>query len=612
MSKKIIIFFILNITNIYSFTNIFYNNRVIGFKPLALIDNNPYIEQYNKFFKNDVENIRYSKFLSKVQNGDIKKTFFADDGTKLYIYDKENNKYKIDKLPNDKDLITILDKNNVEIEVENYMGKMYVETLKFIIIYLATSYIVLRLTRYILTNNNNNQKQQYKNKKENINITFDDVAGIDSSKYELQEVVEFLKDDELYTSLGATIPKGILLEGPPGTGKTLLARAVAGEANVPFYSTSGSEFIELFVGTGASRVRELFNDAKQNAPCIIFIDEIDAIGRQRGNGMNTNDEREQTLNQLLTEMDGFEGNTGVIVMAATNRGDILDSALLRPGRFDRRILVDNPDYEGRIEILKLYGKNKPMSDQVDYEEIAQSTPNFSGARLQNLLNEAAIFTVRNNETEITNKNIYDALDKITIGIAKKSRENSLKNKELVAVHEAGHAIVAFNKKNYDKVSRVSIIPRGNAGGVTIFTPDEERVSSGLYTKDYLESLIEVALGGRIAEEVIFGIDEITTGASNDLERITSVARNMIMDYGMNKEIGHLNINDMEISISLKNKIDEEILKLVNNSYNNVKKLLLENKENIKNVAKKLIEKETITGEEFENILKDNYDLSVLP
>jgi len=610
MLKKNIIFFILNITNIYSFTNIFNNIKVMRFKPLALIDNNPYIEQYNKFFKHNIENIRYSKFLLKVQNGDIKKTFFTDDGNKLYIYDKENNEYKIDKLPNDKDLINILNKNNVEIEVENYMGKMYVETLKFIIIYLATSYIVLRLTRYILTNNN--QEQQYKNIKENINITFDDVAGIDSYKYELQEVVEFLKDDELYTSVGATIPKGILLEGPPGTGKTLLARAVAGEANVPFYSTSGSEFIELFVGTGASRVRKLFNDAKQNSPCIIFIDEIDAIGRQRGNGMNTNDEREQTLNQLLTEMDGFEGNTGIIVIAATNRGDILDNALLRPGRFDRRILVDNPDYEGRIEILKLYGKNKPMSSDIDYEEIAQSTPNFSGAMLQNLLNEAAIFTVRNNETEITNKNIYDALDKITIGIAKKSRENSLKNKELVAVHEAGHAIVAFNKKNYDKVSRVSIIPRGNAGGVTIFTPDEERVSSGLYTKDYLESLIEVALGGRIAEEVIFGIDEITTGASNDLERITSVARNMIMDYGMNKEIGHLNINDMEISMSLKNKIDEEILKLVNNSYNNVKKLLLENKENIKNVAKKLIEKETITGEEFENILKDNYDLSVLP
>ena len=610
MLKKNIIFFILNITNIYSFTNIFNNIKVMRFKPLALIDNNPYIEQYNKFFKHNIENIRYSKFLLKVQNGDIKKTFFTDDGNKLYIYDKENNEYKIDKLPNDKDLINILNKNNVEIEVENYMGKMYVETLKFIIIYLATSYIVLRLTRYILTNNN--QEQQYKNIKENINITFDDVAGIDSYKYELQEVVEFLKDDELYTSVGATIPKGILLEGPPGTGKTLLARAVAGEANVPFYSTSGSEFIELFVGTGASRVRKLFNDAKQNSPCIIFIDEIDAIGRQRGNGMNTNDEREQTLNQLLTEMDGFEGNTGIIVIAATNRGDILDNALLRPGRFDRRILVDNPDYEGRIEILKLYGKNKPMSSDIDYEEIAQSTPNFSGAMLQNLLNEAAIFTVRNNETEITNKNIYDALDKITIGIAKKSRENSLKNKELVAVHEAGHAIVAFNKKNYDKVSRFSIIPRGNAGGVTIFTPDEERVSSGLYTKDYLESLIEVALGGRIAEEVIFGIDEITTGASNDLERITSVARNMIMDYGMNKEIGHLNINDMEISMSLKNKIDEEILKLVNNSYNNVKKLLLENKENIKNVAKKLIEKETITGEEFENILKDNYDLSVLP
>ena len=315
-----------------------------------------------------------------------------------------------------------------------------------------------------------------------------------------------------------------------------------------------------------------------------------------------NDEREQTLNQLLTEMDGFQGNTGVIVIAATNRADILDNALLRAGRFDRRVYIDNPDYEGRLEILKLYAKNKPLSKNVNLREIAKSTPNFSGASLENLMNEAAIFTVRNNATTITNYDIISALDRITLGSHKKNNNNSLKMKEIIAVHEAGHAIVAAYKKNYDKVSRISIAPRGNAGGLTIFTPDEERIASGLLTRDYLESLILVALGGRVAEEIIFGADEITTGASNDLEKVSSIARSMIIDYGMSKEIGTYGINENEISKSLQNKIDKEILKIVNKSYKHVKNILENNIDNIRNVAKLLIEKETISSEEFYNVM----------
>ena len=528
-----------------------------------------------------------------------------DDGKKILILNDKEKILKIDLLPNDNNLMDTLLDNNVIIEVQNRNAIKYAKAFEGLILYLTIFLVIIQVLRLFTTNNpgfgNNMMMNENLKMIKNIDVTFDDVVGIDNAKLELEEVVQFLKDEERFTKLGAQIPRGIILEGPPGTGKTLLARAVAGESGVPFFSVSGSEFIELFVGTGASRVRELFKNAKENNPCIIFIDEIDAIGRQRSSGMG-NDEREQTLNQLLAEMDGFQGNTGVIVIAATNRADILDSALLRPGRFDRRVYIDNPDYQGRLEILKLYAKNKPLAKNVNLQEIARSTPNFSGASLENLMNEAAIFTVRNNATIITNYDIIAALDRITLGAEKKNNNYSLKMKEIIAVHEAGHAIIATYKNNYDKVSRISIAPRGNAGGLTIFTPDEDRISSGLLTREYLESLIQVALGGRVAEEIIFGDDEVTTGASNDLERVSSIARSMIVDYGMSKEIGTFGINENEISKSLQNKIDKEILKIVNKSYKQVKKILENNVDNIRNVAKLLIKKETISSEEFYNVM----------
>jgi len=575
-------------------------------KPLRLFENaSPYIDKF--FKKQEFENIRYTEFIKEVENGHIKKTLFMDDGKKILLLNDKEKILKIDLLPNDNNLMDTLLDNNVIIEVQNRNAIKYAKAFEGVILYLTIFLVIIQVLRLFTSNNpgfgNNMMMNQNLKMIKNIDVTFDDVVGIDTAKLELEEVVQFLKDEERFTKLGAQIPRGIILEGPPGTGKTLLARAVAGESGVPFFSVSGSEFIELFVGSGASRVRELFKNAKENNPCIIFIDEIDAIGRQRSSGMGMgNDEREQTLNQLLAEMDGFQGNTGVIVIAATNREDILDSALLRPGRFDRRVYIDNPNYQGRLEILKLYAKNKPLAKNVNLQEIARSTPNFSGASLENLMNEAAIFTVRNNATIITNYDIIAALDRITLGSQKKNNNYSQKMKEIVAVHEAGHAIIAAYKYNYDKVSRISIAPRGNAGGLTIFTPDEERISSGLLTREYLESLIQVALGGRVAEEIIFGDDEVTTGASNDLERVSLIAKSMIVDYGMSKEIGTFGINENEISKSLQNKIDKEILKIVNKSYKHVKNILENNIDNIRNVAKLLIEKETISSEEFYNVL----------
>ena len=601
--NKYILLIILYLNNVNCFSNTIYL-RKLNMKPLCLFENaSPYIDKF--FKKQEFENIRYTELIKEVENGNIKKTLFMDDGKKILILNDKEKILKIDLLPNDNNLMDTLLDNNVIIEVQNRNAIKYAKAFEGLILYLTIFLVIIQVLRLFTTNNpgfgNNMMMNENLKMIKNIDVTFDDVVGIDNAKLELEEVVQFLKDEERFTKLGAQIPRGIILEGPPGTGKTLLARAVAGESGVPFFSVSGSEFIELFVGTGASRVRELFKNAKENNPCIIFIDEIDAIGRQRSSGMG-NDEREQTLNQLLAEMDGFQGNTGVIVIAATNRADILDSALLRPGRFDRRVYIDNPDYQGRLEILKLYAKNKPLAKNVNLQEIARSTPNFSGASLENLMNEAAIFTVRNNATIITNYDIIAALDRITLGAEKKNNNYSLKMKEIIAVHEAGHAIIATYKNNYDKVSRISIAPRGNAGGLTIFTPDEDRISSGLLTREYLESLIQVALGGRVAEEIIFGDDEVTTGASNDLERVSSIARSMIVDYGMSKEIGTFGINENEISKSLQNKIDKEILKIVNKSYKQVKKILENNVDNIRNVAKLLIKKETISSEEFYNVM----------
>merc|ERR1719487_3059483 len=376
-------------------------------------------------------------------------------------------------------------------------------------------------------------------------VTFDDVAGAEGAKLELTEVVDFLKDPTKYSKLGAKIPKGVIMEGPPGTGKTLLARAVAGEAGVPFVSASAPEFVEMFVGVGASRVRDLFDQAKKNAPCIIFIDEIDAIGRQRaggaggGFGGGGNDEREQTLNQILTEMDGFQGNTGVIVIAATNRADVLDAALVRPGRFDRRVPVDLPDVKGRRDILKVHVRGKPLAEGLDLDIVAKRTTGFSGAALENLMNEAAIVAARNSRDSITYEDIDYAIDRQTVGMQKTTGMNFPARQRLVAYHEAGHAIMGLLQPDYDMVTKVTIIPRtSGAGGFTLFTPPEERLESGMYTKKYLCSQLAVALGGRVAEEIIYGKDEITTGASQDLQQVRNIARRMVTQWGFaNQNMG---------------------------------------------------------------------------
>ena len=438
----------------------------------------------------------------------------------------------------------------------------------------------------------------------NTGVSFADVAGCDESKLELMEIVDFLKYPQNFTDIGAVSPRGVLLEGPPGTGKTLLARAVAGEANVNFISTTGSEFVEVYVGVGASRVRKMFKDAKKNSPCIIFIDEIDSIGRSRsGGGPGSNDERDQTLNQILSEMDGFSGNTGIIVLAATNRADILDSALLRPGRFDRRVPVGLPSKSGRYEILKVHTRDKPLDNDVDLDEIAGRTIGFSGASLKNLMNEAAIVAVRNGKQVIGYDEIDYAIDRITVGIQKPIGPNV--RKELVAYHEAGHAIMAALIPNYDNVAKVTIIPRTNgAGGFTLFTPSEERMETGLYSQNYLKSQLCVALGGRVAEELIYGEDEITTGASGDLQSVRDLARRMVTQWGFRNSTS---IDDFPIawdpsepigyggnpllSSDTENEIDYEITLIVKHAYEVCKKTLSENMEILEGVKDALIDKE---------------------
>ncbi len=445
-------------------------------------------------------------------------------------------------------------------------------------------------------------------------IMFHDVAGIDEAKEELQEVVTFLKEPERFTAVGAKIPKGVLLVGPPGTGKTLLAKAIAGEAGVPFFSISGSEFVEMFVGVGASRVRDLFKKAKQSAPCLIFIDEIDAVGRQRGAGIGGgNDEREQTLNQLLTEMDGFEGNTGIIIIAATNRPDVLDSALMRPGRFDRQVMVDAPDFKGRVEILEVHARNKKLADDVSLKSVARRTPGFSGADLANLLNEAAILTARRRKEAITTLEIDDSIDRIVAGMEGTPLVDS-KSKRLIAYHEVGHAIVGTLVKDHDPVQKVTLIPRGQARGLTWFTPNEEQ---GLITKTQLIARIAGALGGRAAEEEVFGYDEVTTGAGSDLQQVSDVARQMVTRFGMS-DLGPLSLensssevflggglmNRAEYSEEVAMKIDNQVRTLAKQSHEIAKKLIRDNREVIDRLVELLIEKETIDGEELRKIVAE--------
>ena len=522
-------------------------------------------------------------------------------------------------LPNDPEFVNILRENKVEFDVVNRRNDTAVwQTLSnfiFPVLILVGLFFLLRRAQV----GPGSQAMNFGKSKARVQmepqtqVTFGDVAGIEQAKLELTEVVDFLKNSDRFTAVGAKIPKGVLLVGPPGTGKTLLARAVAGEAGVPFFSISGSEFVEMFVGVGASRVRDLFEQAKSNAPCIVFIDEIDAVGRQRGAGLGGgNDEREQTLNQLLTEMDGFEGNTGIIIIAATNRPDVLDAALLRPGRFDRQVVVDRPDFVGRLEILGVHARGKTLSQDVDLEKIARRTPGFTGADLSNLLNEAAILAARRNLTEISMDEINDAVDRVLAGPEKKDRVMSDNRKKLVAYHEAGHALVGALLPDYDAVQKVTIIPRGRAGGLTWFLPTEDRMQS----RAYLQNQMAVALGGRLAEEIVFGEEEVTTGASSDLQQVAAIARQMIMRFGMSDKLGPIALgrssgnmflgrdimSERDFSEETAATIDAEVSDLVSSAYNRAKLILTQNRHILDKIAQLLIERETVDAEELQDII----------
>jgi cell division protease FtsH len=447
-----------------------------------------------------------------------------------------------------------------------------------------------------------------------VKITFADVAGIEEAKAEVQEIIDFLKDPQKFQKLGGKIPKGVLLVGAPGTGKTLLARAIAGEAGVPFFSISGSDFVEMFVGVGASRVRDLFDQAKKNAPCIIFIDEIDAVGRHRGAGLGGgHDEREQTLNQLLVEMDGFEANQGVIIIAATNRPDVLDPALLRPGRFDRQVVVPQPDVKGRLEILKVHTRNIPVDERVNLDEIARGTPGFSGADLENLVNEAALLAARNAKTKVEKSDFEAAKDKVLMGVERKSMIISEEEKKNTAYHEAGHSLVAKLTPGTDPLHKVSIIPRGRALGVTQQLPIDDKYT---YSKDYLLKALSVLLGGRAAEEI--ALNHMTTGAGNDLERATDLARKMVTEWGMSEKLGPLTFGKKDEQIFLGREIarhkdysektaidiDDEVKRIVIEAYNTSKNLLTTNRDILETVAKALLEKETMDGPEIDVLIQE--------
>ena len=573
--------------------------------------------------------VPYSEFLQAVEDGKVAKVEIQSDRTHARaLVDRGGTvEEKIDvDLPPDPDLLDTLIAKDVDIAVTQPADEggliRLLTPLMIPILLLLVLFFVLRRAQ----NGPGSQAMNFGKSKARVQmepqtqVTFGDVAGIEQAKLELTEVVDFLKNADRFTAIGAKIPKGVLLVGPPGTGKTLLARAVAGEAGVPFFSISGSEFVEMFVGVGASRVRDLFEQAKSNAPCIVFIDEIDAVGRQRGAGLGGgNDEREQTLNQLLTEMDGFEGNTGIIIIAATNRPDVLDAALLRPGRFDRQVVVDRPDYSGRLEILNVHARGKTLSKDVDLEKIARRTPGFTGADLSNLLNEAAILAARRNFTEISMDEVNDAIDRVLAGPEKKDRVMSEKRKTLVAYHEAGHALVGALMPDYDPVQKISIIPRGRAGGLTWFTPSEDRMDSGLYSRSYLQNQMAVALGGRIAEEIVFGEEEVTTGASNDLQQVARVARQMVTRFGMSDRLGPVALgrqqgsmflgremsSDRDFSEETAAAIDAEVRILVDQAYDRAKDVLVGNRHVLNQLADMLIEKETVDAEELQNVLATN-------
>ena len=571
---------------------------------------------------NAPRSLRYSDFVEAVQENQISRVLISPDRGTAQVVENDGNRAVVNLAP-DKDLLKLLTDHNVDIAVqpnrEPAAWQQAVGSLLFPLLLLGGLFFLLRRAQ----GGGGNPAMSFGKSKARLQmepqtqVTFGDVAGIEGAKLELTEVVDFLKNPDRFTAVGAKIPKGVLLVGPPGTGKTLLAKAVAGEAGVPFFSISGSEFVEMFVGVGASRVRDLFEQAKKSAPCIVFIDEIDAVGRQRGAGLGGgNDEREQTLNQLLTEMDGFEGNTGVIIVAATNRPDVLDSALLRPGRFDRQVVVDRPDYAGRLQILGVHARGKTLAKDVDLDKVARRTPGFTGADLANLLNEAAILAARRQLTEVSMDEVNDAIERVMAGPEKKDRVMSEKRKRLVAYHESGHALVGALMPDYDPVQKISIIPRGQAGGLTFFTPSEERMESGLYSRAYLQNQMAVALGGRVAEEIVYGEDEVTTGASNDLQQVARVARQMVTRFGMSDKLGPVALGraqggmflgrdiaaERDFSEDTAATIDEEVGLLVAEAYRRAKRVLIENRLVLDELAEMLVEKETVDAEELQELL----------
>merc|ERR1712176_1726285 len=577
--------------------------------------------------------VRYSDFLRLVNGDRIEKVTFSADGTKLLGVDTDGVRVKIEALPNDPDLLTSLTTHKVDVtvlpnnEAVNGLGELAQSLIFPVLLFAGLFFLSRRAGGGGGMGGPGNPMGFGKSKAEiqmvpDTGVSFDDVAGCDGAKLELSEVVDFLKQPEAYTNNGCRIPRGVLLDGPPGTGKTLLARAVAGEAGVPFISISGSEFVEMFVGVGASRVRDVFSQAKKNAPCIIFIDEIDAVGRQRGAGFaGGNDEREQTINQILVEMDGFDGSPGIITIAATNRADVLDAALLRPGRFDRKITVDLPDYKGRARILAVHSRGKPLEPDVDLDAIARRTPGFSGAQLENLMNEAAISAARLEKSTVGWEQIDGAVDRIMVGLEKKggTADQTARQKELVAYHEAGHAVCGALMPDYDQVQKISIIPRSNgAGGLTFFAPTDARLESGMYSRQYLESQLVVALGGRLAEETIFGEDLVTTGASNDIRQVARISKMMIKQWGMSPKVGCVALEEpqgggpfMGRSMGqartqwggkIMGNVELEIERVVNNSYLIAKKILLENRPLLDHLAKTLTEQEVVSAEEFQMML----------
>ncbi len=599
-----------------------------GIKTLAmwLIIGIIFIVLLTSILDNDNNKLAYSELLSEIEAGQVSEIELSSDGTTAEVKLKNDNFVKQVNIPSIDNLMDNLQESmtagSVRVTEQSESVWMFILSLLtpfgILIIFLLFWFLFMSGTQ---GNNGGSKTMSFgksrarmMNPTDKNKVTFDDVAGVDEEKEELEEIVEFLKNPRKFTDMGARIPKGVLLVGQPGTGKTLLAKAVAGEAGVPFFIISGSDFVEMFVGVGASRVRDLFDEAKKKAPCIIFIDEIDAVGRQRGAGLGGgHDEREQTLNQLLVEMDGFSANEGVIVLAATNRPDVLDKALLRPGRFDRQIVVGSPDVKAREQILEVHSRKKKLAIDVDLKTIAKNTSGFSGADLENVLNEAALLAARRNLREIGMQEIEDAMVKVTMGPEKRTRVRSDKEQKLVAYHEAGHAVVSRFLPTQDPVHQISIVPRGMAGGYTMYRPTEDK--SFMSRTEMVENIISL-LGGRVAEKLI--LDDISTGASNDIERVTKIARAMVTKYGMSERVGTITLGQNQEEVFLGRDIaqakeyseetaaliDEEVKNIIDAAYNKAESILREHIDKLHSVAGVLLEKEKIDGDEFDAIFNN--------